>query len=434
MMFRPEILVTCILAVITSVNAEQTCTSNIAYKVDSLDQNLHVNSLNFTNCYKTDLLRGIDGCGAAKGKISSIVTKFQLRKSYEKLTISVRACPQSIKPTCIPYPVSTGNACDTSRSMLDCPLNKNQDHVYSILVEIGITGVLAMVIPEGETLEAKLVISGTDYFTREETVVGTIHGIKMAVLNENDENVLKNQVKTRGLPVCNDQKTILANEISDESSKRIVFEKYQLDQDDADYGVLHFNVKEKSNRRSFGSPVLEMKIDGNVVEIPDDLKYPCADDQTGENKQTCEFSSLDDTVFNEYGDLSGQSVRGYKIRFHRNVPSLPENLSDDSIVSLKFQGENRRAWAEVSMPLSVYTSGDEEKSNVIEIIGESEPSVKKYKSDGQSSKQVDKSRKERWTYNIKQYQSHILQQYKTSASTGIYSSIFLILIVQFFTL
>merc|ERR1711957_1034861 len=158
------------------------------------------------------------------------------------------------------------------------------------------------------------------------------------------------------------------------------------------------------------------------------MGYPCADDQTGENKQTCEFSSLDDTVFNKNGDE--QSVRGYKIRFHRNVPSLPEYLSDDSIVSLKFQGENRRAWAEVSMPLSVYTSGDEEKSNVIEIIGESEPSVKKYKS-GQSSKQADKSRKERWTYNIKQYQSHILQQYKTSASTGIYSSIFVILIVQF---
>jgi len=313
--------------------------------------------------------------------------------------------------------------------MLECPLNKNQDHVYSILVEIGITGVLAMVIPEGETLEAKLVISGTDYFTREETVVGTIHGIKMAVLNENDENVVNKQVKTRRLPVCNDRKALLANKISDESSKRVIFEKYQLDQDDSDYGVLHFNVKEKWDRRSFGSPVLEMKIDGQTVEIPDDLKYPCAEDQNGEKKQTCEFSSLDETAFNKNGVESGQSVRGYKIRFHRNVPSLPKKLSDDSIISLKFQGENRRAWAEVSMPLSVYTSGNE-KSDVLEMIGESEPSVKKVKS-GQSSQQ---SRKERWTYNIKQYQNHISQQYKTSSSTGVCFSIFVIFIVQFFTL
>lgn len=433
MMFRPETLITYILAVITSVNAEQTCTSNIGFKVDSVDQNLHVNSLNFTNCYKTDLLRGIDGCGAAKGKISSIVTKFQLRKHYEKLTLTVKACPESIKPTCIPYPVSTAFPCDNpEKSMLDCPLNENQDHVYSILVEIGITGVLAMVIPEGETLEAKLVLSGTDYFTREEKVVGTIHGIKMAVLNENDENVIKNQVKTRGLPVCNDQKTLLENKISDESSKRITFEKYQLDQDDSDYGVLHFNVKEKWNRRSFGSPVLEMKINGRSVIIPDDLKYPCGEDETGKKKQTCEFSSLDETVFNENGGDSGQSVRGYKIRFHRNVPSLPKNLGDDSIVSLKFQGENRRAWAEVSMPLSVYITGDE-KSEVIKIIGESQPSFKHHKSE-KSSQQVDKSRKERWTYSIKQYQNHITQQYKTSASTGIYSSVLVIFIVQFFTL
>jgi hypothetical protein len=85
------------------------------------------------------------------------------------------------------------------------------------------------------------------------------------------------------------------------------------------------------------------------------------------------------------------------------------------------------------MPLSVYTSGNE-KYDVLEMIGESEPSVKKVKS-GQSSKQSSQqSRKARWTYNIKQYQNHISQQYKTSASTGVCVSIFVIFIVQFFTL
>lgn len=239
---------------------------------------LHVNSLNFTECYQTELLRGRDGCGAAKGKTSSILTSFQLKEKFESLSLQVKACPNSLKSICIGYPVDTGDPCKNPEvSQLSCPLDKGQNHVYKLMVRIALKGLLAAAIPKGETLTAKLIISGVDAFTGEERVVGEINNITMGVIDENDENVVHNRIKLRNLPVCNDRAPLEKSIFVDESSRRVKFKQYRVD-DDSEYGELQFTVKENVTRRSLGRPELEITVNDEPLLIPEAHRFPCGQD------------------------------------------------------------------------------------------------------------------------------------------------------------
>lgn len=369
------------------------CTSNLAYDVESEDDVLHVNSLNFTNCYQTELLRGRDGCGAAKGKTSSIIARFQLKEKFDTLNLQVKACPNSLNGVCIGYPVDTGNPCtNPDVSLLECPLNKGQDHIYNLKVRIALKGLLAAVIPEGETLTAKLIINGVDSFTGEERKVATISEITMGVLNENDENVVKNQIKPRAVPVCNDRPALPKSIFVDESSRRVKFKKYTVQ--DSTYSELHFTVKENETRRSLGRPELEITVNDDKLQIPEEQRFPCGED-------TCEF------IDNSEKTADDQSIRDYKIRFNKHSGLISSDQDRNSLVKIKLKGEKRRAHAEVQMPLWYYL-GEESSEEVVSTI----------QSHTATTLAPKKSKREnRWEYNIQSYQTHI-QQKSTSSSTA----------------
>merc|ERR1712150_31868 len=303
----------------------------------------------------------------------------------------------SLKSICIGYPVDTGDPCKNPEvSQLSCPLDKGQNHVYKLMVRIALKGLLAAAIPKGETLTAKLIISGVDAFTGEERVVGEINNITMGVIDENDENVVHNRIKPRNLPVCNDRAPLEKSIFVDESSRRVKFKQYRVD-DDSEYGELQFTVKENITRRSLGRPELEITVNDEPLLIPEVHRFPCGQD-------TCEFVDDEETT-DKY-----QTIRDYKIRFNKNSALIKASENRDSIVVIKLKGEKRRAHAEVQMPLWYYLGekSDSDPETVPQTT--TAPVAKKSK------------RENRWEYNIQSYQANIQQKsYSSSTATAMFT-------------
>lgn len=395
-----------------ALEADSSCTSNIKFGT-STHQDVHINSVNFTNCYDTKSMRGVDGCGIAKGKTSSIDVRFQLAngRRLSSLKVGITAYPNSLNGVGVPFPLGSklSNPCTApDKTKLICPMNKPQEYVYEFYVEISVTGVLAMVIPQGEKLTAKLTISGVDEDSGSHIELGDITGITLAVLDKDDEAVTGSVLKARGEPSCNDREALGELLVTDHSSRRVEFRRFETDQQNPDEALIYFHVTEDEARRSFGNPALSMSLNDQTVDVPTQFEYPC-EQETADVKQTCQFNQLRELD-------EGRALREYKIRFNKNIDLL-KDASGDSIITLRFKGVNRRAKGEISMKLDHYGLDKEVLATTPVIIHT-------------NSKKKANNKSKRWAYSMEDYQEKITEVVNGSSAMRI--SIAVALLALFF--
>ena len=303
------------------------------------------------------------------------------------ISVSIRlfGYPASLNGIGVPFPLSSemSNPCETQ---INCPLDKNnKNSVENFKIGVPLDGVLALVIPQGETVKLVVEVNAVDALTNEEEKLGVIDEMNFSIIEADHEAVVNDIQKTTLLGRCNDRE-IVKLPVADLSSNRISVRSFE--QDEIRFRV-KFHVIEDFVRRSFGSPELTASLDGNSVEIDEKSKYPCSLNNSSsqgsmKSRLTCGFKTI--------SKLKNRENRLYTIDLLKSSLVISDN-KPDSVLRIRLQGNRKRAYAEFEMKLGYFLNAE-----VFDEILVQEPKI---------TETVKTSRGKRWSYDIDEYNRHL---------------------------
>lgn len=350
-----------------------------------------------------------DGCGMMKLGTTSVYMNFQLKDGVHlsKLDLSLAVHTSSLKGVAFPFSLGAwADPCKNKDSHLECPLNKGQNHVYTVKFAIDINYMLSLMIPSTETLDAIFSIEGTDLYTGKTKKLGNVNHFYLAMMDMKEKAVKEGLVKTTqltGETACHDiDRLTKVPSVTDKSSSRISFLKLHRNSDRQ--ATAYFIVTEGAKRRSFGVPELVVSLSSSqnkLIKVPnlnDGEKYPCG---LPAAKTTCQFSTLKQ-LNSKRPEQGERAIRQYKVDFltaaDKISATLPDNAdTSDYNVTYTLQGAHSRAFAKITLPLSDIMSKVEPKpKNVVPVERESRIKKKKF------------SREPLWKYDLENYSAEKL--------------------------
>jgi len=394
------------------------CASNMGYE-SHFDDSIHVLSLNLNPCYQNPKMKEKDGCGMMKLGETSVDIKFQVKdgQHFSKLDLALAVHTSSLKGVAFSFSLADwANPCAIpDKSFLACPLNKGQNHIYSLRFAININYMLSLLIPSTETLDAVLTVEGTDLYTGATKKLGEVNKFYLAMMDTKDKVVKEGLVKQThltGETPCHDiARLSQVPTVFDESSPRISFLK--LDRTSQEQSSAYFIVTETTKRRSFGVPELTISLHSStgksitVTSLDDTEKYPCGPPAA---KTTCQFSTLKQ-LKSKRPKTDDRSIRRYRIDFSsvsdKIMSALPAGASVDAYnVTYTLQGGHTRAFGKITMPLSDLMSEVHLKPEAPSPEREPERKIKK-----------KTSREPLWKYDLEDYTAEkLLAAVENSAS------------------